>query len=199
MTRTETHARERRWPRAVRVLLVSVVALATAFALIAVGSWLYAIRPQEVRVEAYAVKDSTTVLAEVLVGANDRFVAAYAEETPTTVILHVTTRNVPGSYPAIGLMASEEITLQAPIGTRKVRAFDGSRVPEVSLARIAKLSIDEAIAGSSAQVQSRRASRMAARARRRSRAASSPSPNRYHARQSSGSASTRARSASRKR
>jgi hypothetical protein len=90
--------------------------------------------------------DDTRVLAEVLIGANDRFVAAYAEETPTSVILHVTTRNMPGAYAAIGLMASEEIALQAPIGDRRVLAFDGSRVPEVSRERIASLSIDDALA-----------------------------------------------------
>lgn len=33
-------------------------------------------------------------------------------------------------------MASEEIKLQTPSGDRKVRAFDGSRVPEVALERV---------------------------------------------------------------
>jgi len=130
----------------VRVLLIALVVLITAFTVTAAGFWLYATRPQDVRVEAYAVKDPTTLLAEVMVGGGDRFVDAYAEETPTKVILHVTARSIPGTYTAIGLMATEEITLTAPIGDRKVRAFDGSRVPEVSLDRIPKLSIDEVLA-----------------------------------------------------
>lgn len=144
MTGTETPAR--RWPTSVRVLLVSVVVLVSAFTLTAAGLWLYATRPQDVRVEAYAVQDPTTVLAEVLVGSGDQFVSAWAEETPTTVVLHVTVRNMPGTYSAIGLIASEEITLQAPVGDRKVKAFDGSRAMEVSLDRITKLTIDEVIA-----------------------------------------------------
>lgn len=146
MTGTHHDGRARRWPRPVRVLLVAVVVLTSAFTLVAATSWLYVTRPHDVRVEAYALEDDTTLLAEVLVGANDRFVAAYAEETPTSVILHVTTRNMPGAYAAIGLMASERIILHAPIGDRTVRAFDGSRVPEVSREGIASLSIDDALA-----------------------------------------------------
>lgn len=126
--------------------MTAVVAV-TAFALTAAGSWLYFTRPQDVRVEVYAATGPTTVLAEVQVGVDEQFVSAYAEETPTEVVLHVQVRKMPDTYPAIGLMASEEIRLQAPIGDRKVRSYDGSRVREVSLERIAKSGLEEVIAG----------------------------------------------------
>ena len=146
MNRTQEEKVFRRWPLPVRIFLVTVVVAASVFTLTAAGFWLYVTRPQDVRVEAYAVVNPTTLLAEVTVGVDDEFVSAYAEETPTLVVLHVETRRVPGAYPAIGLMASEEIKLQTPIGDRKVRAFNGSRVPEVAFERVSKGSIDEVVA-----------------------------------------------------
>lgn len=125
--------------------MATVVAV-TVFTLTAAGFWLSFTRPQDVRVEAYAVQGPTTVLAEVQVGVDEQFVSAYAEETPTVVTLHVKVRKIPGSYPAIGLMASEEIRLQTPIGDRKVRSYDGSRVREVPLERIAEGGVDEVVA-----------------------------------------------------
>lgn len=146
MNKTQEQRVSRRWPLPVRVFLVTVVVAASVFTLAAAGFWLYVTRPQDVRVEAYAVVNPTTLLAEVTVGVDEELVSAYAEETPTLVVLHVDARRAPGSYPAIGLMASEEIELQTPIGDRKVRAFDGSRVPEVALERVSKGSIDEVVA-----------------------------------------------------
>lgn len=146
MNKTQEQRVFRRWPLPVRVLLVTVVVAASVFTLTAGGFWLYVTRPQDVRVEAYALVNPTTLLAEVTVGVDEEFVSAYAEETPTLVVLHVETRRAPGAYPAIGLMASEEIKLQTPIGDRKVRAFDGSRVIEVALERVSKGSIDEVVA-----------------------------------------------------
>ena len=143
---TDFPSRARRWLVLVRIALVTAVVAVTAFALMAAGSWLYVTQPQNVRVEVYAATGPTTVLAEVQVGVSEQFVSAYAEETPTSVILHVKVRKMPGASPAIGLMASEEITLQAPIGDRKVRSYDGSRVREVSLERIAKGGVDEIVA-----------------------------------------------------
>ena len=146
MTDSLSHAPVRRWPVPVRIALVTAVVAVTAFTLMAAGFWLYVTRPQDVRVEVYALTGPTTVLAEVQVGVDEQFVSAYAEETATVVVLHVQVRKMPGTYPAIGLMASEEIRLQAPIGDRKVRSYDGSRVREVSLERIAEGGVDEVIA-----------------------------------------------------
>jgi len=126
-----------------RLALVTVVVAVAAFTLTAASLWLYATRPQEVRVEAYAVVNPTTLLAEVVVGVDEEFISAYAEESATVIVLHVKTRRLPGAYPAVGLMASEEIELQNPVGDRRVRAFDGARVREVSRGCISKDSIDE--------------------------------------------------------
>lgn len=146
MNKTQEQGVSRRWPLPVRVFLVTVVVAASVFTLSAAGFWLYVTRPQDVRVEAYAAVNPTTLLAEVTVGVDEEFVSAYAEETRTLVVLHVQTRRAPGSYPAIGLMASEEIKLQTPIGDRKVRAFNSSRVPKVALELVSKGSIDEVVA-----------------------------------------------------
>lgn len=146
VTDSRSHTPVRRWPVPVRIALVTAVVAVTAFTLMAAGFWLYVTRPQDVRVEVYALTGPTTVLAEVQVGVDEQFVSAYAEETPTVVILHVKVRKMPGAYPAIGLMASEEIRLQTPIGDRAVRSYDGSHVREVSLERIAKGGVDEVIA-----------------------------------------------------
>ena len=146
VTDSLSHTPVRRWPVPVRIALVTAVVAVTAFTLMAAGFWLYVTRPQDVRVEVYALTGPTTVLAEVQVGVDEQFVSAYAEETATVVVLHVQVRKMPGTYPAIGLMASEEIRLQAPIGDRKVRSYDGSRVREVSLERIAEGGVDEVIA-----------------------------------------------------
>lgn len=146
VNKTQEQRASRRWSLPVRIFLVTVVVAVSVFTLSATGFWLYVTRPQDVRVEAYAVVNPTTLLAEVTVGVDEEFVSAYAEETPTLVVLHVETRRVPGAYPAIGLMASEEIKLKTPIGDRKVRAFDGSRVREASLERVSNGSIDEVVA-----------------------------------------------------
>lgn len=128
-----------------RVLLVTVVTVVTVCTLSVAGLWWYATRPQDISVEAYALRTSTTILAQVTVSANEQFVAAYAEETPTVVKLHVITRSKPGSYPAIALMASERITLQAPIGDREVQDYNGTPLRKVPLGRIAVGSVSEAI------------------------------------------------------
>lgn len=146
MNKTQEQRILRRWPLPVRIFLVTVVVAASVVTLTAAGIWLHATRPQDVRVEAYAMVNATTLLAEVTVGVDEQFVSAHAEETPTLVVLHVETRSIPGAYPAIGLMASEEIELQTPIGDRKVRAFDGSRVPEASLEQVRTGRIDEVVA-----------------------------------------------------
>lgn len=89
VNKTQEQRVSRRWPLPVPIFLATVVVAASVFTLTAVGFWLYATRPQDVRVEAYALVNPTTLLAEVTVGVDEEFVSAYAEETPTLVVLHV--------------------------------------------------------------------------------------------------------------
>lgn len=106
------------WVGIVGVLIVG----GAAYALVRIWS------PMEAHVLSYAGLDETTLYAYVEIGAGESFAAAFAEETSTTVTLHVLYRQSPGSYSGPAWMAGERITLESPLGGRTVRNAAGDRL-----------------------------------------------------------------------
>jgi hypothetical protein len=102
----------------VGVLIVGV----TVFALVRIWS------PMEAYVLSYAVLDETSLYAYVETGEGEAFAAAFAEETSTTVTLHVLYRQSPGAYSGPAWMAGERITLESPLGDRTVLNASGDRL-----------------------------------------------------------------------
>ena len=118
----EQQARPRRrwrWVLAV-VGIVGVLILGAAVrALVLIWS------PKESPITGYSVIDETTLYAYVDTGSGESFAGAFAEETPTTVTLHVQYRQPPGGYSGPAWMAGERISLESPLGDRTVLNASG--------------------------------------------------------------------------
>lgn len=84
--------------------------------------------PKESPVTGYSVIDETTLYAYVETGSGESFAGAFAEETPTTVTLHVQYRRPPGTYSGPAWMAGERIALESPLGDRTVLNASGDRL-----------------------------------------------------------------------
>jgi hypothetical protein len=124
----------RRRPRTAWLIigLVAVVVIG------AVATWAYLNRsiyvivtPTDEPVESYSVAEPAVLYANLLTGPGETFVAAYAAETTTTVTLHVEVLPATGPTMAVGLMAAEPITLNAPVGDRTVLNTLGQKLREV--------------------------------------------------------------------
>lgn len=121
----EPEARPRhRWPwvlASVGVVVVLILGVA-AYALVLIRS------PKESQVTGYSVIDETTLYAYVETGSGESFAEAFAEETPTTVTLHVKNRRLPGTYSGPAWPAGERIALKSPLGDRAVLNASGNRL-----------------------------------------------------------------------
>lgn len=121
----EPEARPRqRWPwvlAGVGIVVVLILGVAT-YALVLIWS------PKESQVTGYSVIDETTLYAYVETGSGESFAGAFAEETPTTVTLHVQYRRPPGTYSGPAWPAGERIALESPLGDRTVRNASGDRL-----------------------------------------------------------------------
>lgn len=120
--RRGTH--RRRW---LYVLAIFVVILIVGVAVLA---WMPVRQTHEAPVLSYSTVDESTLYAYVETGPGDDFADAYAEETATTVTLHVLERRQSGAFSGPGLMAGERIRLSAPLGDRAVLTSAGDQLRE---------------------------------------------------------------------
>lgn len=102
----------------VGVVIVLILGVA-AYALVLIWS------PKESQVTGYSVVDETTLYAYVETGSGESFAGAFAEETPTTVTLHVQYRQPPGGHSGPAWMVGERISLESPLGDRTVLDASG--------------------------------------------------------------------------
>jgi hypothetical protein len=117
-----------------------IVGLVVLVVIGAGATWAYLNRsiyvivtPTDEPVESYSVAEPTVLYANLLTGPGETFVAAYAGETTTTVTLHVEVLPATGTTMAVGLMAAEPITLNAPLGDRTVLNTRGQELREVPI------------------------------------------------------------------
>jgi hypothetical protein len=129
-----------------------IVGLVVLVVIGVVATWAYLNRsiyvivtPTDEPVESYSVAEPTVLYANLLTGPGETFVAAYAAETTTTVTLHVEVLPATGTTMAVGLMAAEPITLNAPLGDRTVLNTLGQQLREVPVNPLVG-TIDEVIA-----------------------------------------------------
>jgi len=108
-----------RWVLAASGIVAVMILGVTAYALVLIWS------PKESQITGYSVIDETTLYAYVETGSGESFAEAFAEETPTTVTLHVLYRRPPGAYSGPALMAGERIALESPLGDRTVLNASG--------------------------------------------------------------------------
>ena len=119
----ETRPRRPWWWVLAAVGVVGVLIVGVAvYALVRIWS------PMEAYVLSYSVLNETTLYAYVETGEGESFAAAFAEETSTTVTLHVLYRQSPGAYSGPAWMAGERITLESPLGDRTVLNASGDRL-----------------------------------------------------------------------
>jgi hypothetical protein len=119
----ETRPRRPWWWVLAAVGVVGMLILGVAvYALVRIWS------PMEAYVLSYSVLNETTLYAYVETGEGESFAAAFAEETSTTVTLHVLYRQSPGAYSGPAWMAGERITLESPLGDRTVLNASGDRL-----------------------------------------------------------------------
>lgn len=111
-----------RWVLAAVGIVVVLILSVAAYALVRIWT------PMESAVVSYSVLDETTVYAYVDSGYGMSFAGAFAEETSTTVALHVLYRQSPGAYSGPAWMAGERITLESPLGDRTVLNVSGDRL-----------------------------------------------------------------------
>jgi hypothetical protein len=117
-------APKRRWRwvlAAVGIVSVLIVGIAV-YALVLIWS------QKESTITGYSVIDETTLYAYVETGSGESFAGAFAEESSTTVTLHVQYRQPPGTYPGPAWMAGERIALESPLGDRTVLNASGDRL-----------------------------------------------------------------------
>jgi len=114
-------APKRRWRWVLAVVgIVGVLIVGVAvYALVLIWS------PKESTITGYSVIDETTLYVYVDTGSGESFAGAFAEETPTTVTLHVQYRQPPGTYSGPAWPAGEQITLESPLGDRTVLNASG--------------------------------------------------------------------------
>lgn len=111
-----------------RWVLVSVGIVGVLIVGVAVYALVRIWSPMEAYVLSYSVLDETTLYAYVETGEGESFAAAFAEETSTTVTLHVLYRQSPGVYSGPVWMVGERITLESPLGDRTVLNVSGDRL-----------------------------------------------------------------------
>ena len=107
-----------------------VLAIFVAFLILSVAvlAWLPSRQTHEAPVLSYSTVDESTVYAYVETGPGDDFSHAYAEESATTVTLHVLERRQSGAFSGPGLIAGERIRLSAPLGDRTVLTSAGDQL-----------------------------------------------------------------------
>jgi hypothetical protein len=114
--------RRLRWVLAVVGIVGVLVVGIAVYALVLIWS------PKDSQITGYSVVDETTLYAYVEAGSGESFAGAFAEETPTTVTLHVQYRQPPGTYSGPAWPAGEQITLESPLGDRTVLNASGGRL-----------------------------------------------------------------------
>jgi len=111
-----------RWVLAAVGVVIVLTAGVAVYALVLIWS------PKESPITAYSVIDEATLYAYVETGSGESFAEAFAEETPTTVTLHVKNRQPPGTYSGPAWAAGERIALESPLGDRTVLNASGDRL-----------------------------------------------------------------------
>lgn len=119
-------------PETYRRRWLYVLAIFVGLLIVGVGvlAWLPSRQTHEAPVLSYSTVDESTLYAYVETGPGDDFAEAYAEETATTVTLHVLVRRHSGAFSGPGLIAGERIRLSAPLGGRAVLTSTGDQLRE---------------------------------------------------------------------